>query len=63
VTLDARDEELVKVVLKSRKRAALSLEGVVLPLRATLTLDAVGECGSSAFTACKASEGGSVRCR
>jgi hypothetical protein len=63
VTLDGSDGELVKVVLKSRKRASLSLAEVTLPLRATLTLDAAGECGSSAFAACRASDGGSIRCR
>jgi len=63
VTLDPRDEDLVKVVLKSRKRAAVALDDVTFPLRVTLTLDAFGECGSSAFTACKPSAGGSVRCR
>jgi hypothetical protein len=52
VTLDRRDDEVVRVAVRSRKRSALAPLTVVLPLRAVVVLDPVGECGVSAFTAC-----------
>jgi len=61
VAPDRRDDELVKVAVRSRKRLSVDLAAVTLPLRATVMLDPAGECGSSAFAGCER-RGESVDC-
>jgi hypothetical protein len=61
---DKHDDGVVRVSVRSRKHFASDLEGVTLPLRATVALDAAaGECGSSAFSGCETqSKSGGVVC-
>jgi len=61
VTPDRRDDDLVKVAVRSRRRLDVDLGTLALPLRATVTFDAEGECGSSVLPDCE-TRGGSVRC-
>jgi hypothetical protein len=63
VTPDRHDDELVQVAVRSKKKLAIALAAATLPLRATLTLDPLGECGSSAFAGCETKGGNGVRCR
>jgi hypothetical protein len=61
VTPDRRDDGSLKVAVRSRRRFGVDLDALALPLRATVTFDADGECGSSVLADCKTG-GGSVRC-
>jgi hypothetical protein len=63
VTPDRRDDELVKVQVRSKKHLTVDFEAATLPLRATVTLDPAGECGSSAFPGCETLGKGGVSCR
>jgi hypothetical protein len=62
VTLDRRDDELVTLVVQSKKQLAVDPGTLSLPLRATLVLDPFGECGSRAFAACTTRGARALKC-
>jgi hypothetical protein len=61
VVPDRRHDDLVKVAVRSRRRLGVDLDGLAGPLRATVTFDVDGECGSSVLADCE-TRGRSVRC-
>jgi hypothetical protein len=61
VTPSRGDDEVVKVVVRSRKHLPVDTATLALPLRTVVTFDPLGECGASAFAGCE-EKGESVRC-
>jgi hypothetical protein len=61
VSFDRKEDDTVKVALQSRKHGTFAADALALPLRATVTFDADGECASHAFAACR-TRGKTVRC-
>jgi hypothetical protein len=62
VTPDRRDDEIVKLAVRSRKQLTVDPATLALPLRVTLAFDSFVECGTRVFATCALERERAITC-